>query len=144
MSGWGRWLSVLNFIPEGRAGRLGLTKFDDALRALRFADEGADAVRRAETATHHIVARSDPRAAGARHALARFGIDINAPENRVVLPANLGSPNPTGAVVHSATHTNEYYRQLDALLVQATTRERAIEILDDIRLRLLAGDESLR
>ena len=71
--------------------------------------------------------------------LQRLGIDINDAGNGVFLPARMTSPNPTGAAVHSSLHTNAYYRQVNALLGQTTTRDEALEVLAIVRGQLLSG-----
>ena len=101
--------------------------------------EATGVVRPTGSAAHHIVAGNSPRAAEARTVLQRLGIDINDAGNGVFLPARMTSPNPTGAAVHSSLHTNAYYRQVNALLGQTTTRDEALEVLAIVRGQLLSG-----
>jgi hypothetical protein len=100
---------------------------------------GSGVARPADTAAHHIVAHSDVRADPARRMLAGFGIDINAPENGVFLPRFLTSPNPTGAAVHSTTHTDAYYRTVNEMLGWARNADEARDVLGYIRNQLQAG-----
>lgn len=95
--------------------------------------------RPANSAAHHIVAGGSQRAAPARAALDRFGIDINRSANGVFLPANRAVPNPSGSAVHSTLHTNRYYDEVNRLLGGATTRQEALDVLDYIRGELVAG-----
>jgi hypothetical protein len=90
---------------------------------------------------------SRPESAGrlerrARQMLPEHGIDINAAENGVFLPATATSANPTGAVVHSNLHTHGvegYYQSVNRALEDAESYDEVVEILDDIRQTLLAG-----
>jgi RHS repeat-associated protein len=103
--------------------------------------EAAGVARPAETAAHHIVAASSPRAAAARRALKGAGIGINDARNGVYLPRNSWSANPTGASVHSRIHTDEYYAYVNDLMsgVQRGDHRRATAVLNRIRRELLAG-----
>lgn len=94
-------------------------------------------VRRADTAAHHIVADGDPRAARAVAVLRRFGIDLNSADNGVFLPRFLRSANPDASAVHSLIHTAKYYAAVNALLVEATSRDEARRILNAIATQLL-------
>lgn len=71
--------------------------------------------------------------------LDRFDIDINLADNGVFLPKNRGVRNPSGAAVHSPLHTDGYYRKVNELLERAQTREEALDALEGIRSKLLAG-----
>jgi hypothetical protein len=86
------------------------------------------------------LAMRHPRAALARQALESFGIDINASENVVSLPAFRSSPNPGGATAHiGPTLMNRYYDRVNDLVVNAATREDALRILRDIGVSLQEG-----
>jgi RHS repeat-associated protein len=99
--------------------------------------------RPAETAAHHIVAGGVPAAAPARAVLARFGVHLDEAANGVFLPRFSTSANPTGAMVHSELHSNQYaaqyYARVNQLLGQARTRDKVVETLGYIRDQLLAG-----
>lgn len=101
--------------------------------------EAAGHVRPPNSAAHHIVAGSARKAAPARKALERLGIDINDASNGVFLPAKKSSPNPLGATVHSPLHGNAYYDMVNQRLANVTTRAEAEAALNDIRQILLAG-----
>lgn len=104
-------------------------------------EQGADvaAAHLDSSEAHHMVAGTDRRAGEARAALERFEIDINSADNGVFLPANLGTPNAEGLAVHRAVHTDAYFRAVNALLGQATTRGEVLEALAYVRSRLLSG-----
>lgn len=91
------------------------------------------------TATHHIVAHSDPRAAVARAILAGQGIDIDDAMNGVFLPSNSRVPNPSGANVHSSLHTDVYYKEVNSRLMRAQA-STIPNVLGQIRSELLAGN----
>ncbi|HRI70537.1 MAG TPA: AHH domain-containing protein, partial [Polyangium sp.] len=95
--------------------------------------------RKAGQALHHIVAHGDHRAAGARKKLASLKIDIDEAWNGVFLPATPKSPNPTGAIVHSMLHTDEYYFTVERLLQKAKSRKEGIQVLRKIRESLENG-----
>ncbi|HXH80276.1 AHH domain-containing protein [Nocardioides sp.] len=101
--------------------------------------EAAGVPRPSGSAAHHIVAGSSAKASEARSVLQRFGIDINDANNGVFLPGSSASPNPTGAAVHSKTHTNAYYSGVNSLLSQATTRTDALDALGYVSSKLSSG-----
>jgi len=80
-------------------------------------------------AAHHIVAGNAKAAARAQAVLRAFGIGINSAENGVWLPQS----------VHEGMHTGAYYKEVNRLLAQATSRAEAIEALDAIREGILNG-----
>jgi RHS repeat-associated protein len=88
---------------------------------------------------HHIVAARDRRAAAWRDILTRFGIGLYDAAKGVFLPANRSSPNPNGAAVHSAAHTNAYYEALEEELSAVTSADGVVRVLDNVRRRLLSG-----
>jgi len=67
------------------------------------------------------------------------GVHIDDAVNGVFLPATKKSVNPTGATVHSSMHTRGYNNSVNEMLSNATSRKKAIEILDQIRQTLLSG-----
>ena len=89
--------------------------------------------------THHIVASNAESAAPARAVLERFGIGIDDASNGVFLPANHAAHNPAGRAIHSNLHTRAYYEVTNDALSQASSREEALEILDNLRQGLLEG-----
>lgn len=80
-------------------------------------------LKRSESA-HHLVAVNDPRAARAREAMARFGLDVN-------------DPRINGAVVrrkvHDRMHTDKYYEYVEERVGKAKSRDEALRRLDRIR-----------
>ncbi|MFD8230331.1 AHH domain-containing protein [Streptomyces sp. NPDC059696] len=101
--------------------------------------EASGLTRPVETAAHHIVASTSPKAAAARQQLAKFGIDINDASNGVFLPRGSTSANPTGASVHSRIHTNEYYAYVNDLIGGARSASEARDVLDHVRRQLQGG-----
>ncbi|WP_405618248.1 polymorphic toxin-type HINT domain-containing protein [Streptomyces sp. NBC_00076] len=101
--------------------------------------EASGVTRPAETAAHHIVASTSPKAAAARQQLARFGIDINDASNGVFLPRGSASVNPSGASVHSRIHTNDYYANVNNLIGGARNASEARDVLEHLRRQLQGG-----
>ncbi|WP_340558756.1 polymorphic toxin-type HINT domain-containing protein [Streptomyces sp. GSL17-111] len=97
------------------------------------------AARPAESAAHHIVASTSPKAAAARQRLASFGIDINDASNGVFLPRGSKSANPTGASVHSRIHTNDYYAYVNKMIGGARNAKEARDVLQHLRGQLQDG-----
>lgn len=99
--------------------------------------EAVGKVRPPNSAAHHVVAGTDPRAAQARAILQRDGIDINEAANGVFLPKNSKFAAPP-VQTHSTVHTNRYYDEVNLELSRAapgTVRD----VLADIEQRLLNG-----
>ncbi|MFE9439628.1 polymorphic toxin-type HINT domain-containing protein [Streptomyces sp. NPDC006602] len=101
--------------------------------------EASGVTRPADTAAHHIVASTSPKAAAARQQLAKFGIDINDAGNGVFLPRGSASANPTGASVHSRIHTNDYYAYVNDLIGGARNANEARDVLGHIQRQLQGG-----
>ncbi|MCP3820578.1 DNRLRE domain-containing protein [Streptomyces sp. A3M-1-3] len=101
--------------------------------------EASGVTRPAETAAHHIVASTSPKAAAARQQLAKFGIDINDAGNGVFLPRGSASVNPSGASVHSRIHTNDYYANVNNLIGGARNASEARDVLGHLRRQLQGG-----
>jgi len=96
-------------------------------------------VRPADTAAHHIVASTSPKAAPARAQLDSFGIDINDSDNGVYLPRGSASSNPQGMAVHSRVHTNLYYDNVNEMMSWAQNADQARDVLGYIRNQLQSG-----
>ncbi|MFD8500999.1 AHH domain-containing protein [Amycolatopsis sp. NPDC059657] len=111
---------------------------NDMQRAMRA--QNSRWTRPTQADAHHIVPGGSPKSAYARSVLDRFGIKTNTAPNGVYLPSNLKSPNPDFSAVHSTVHSNMYYTAINRLLSQATSKERALEILEYIRTMLLSGE----
>lgn len=108
-------------------------------RALGKALEAAGHTRPAGSAAHHIVAGNAESAAPARTVLERFEIGIDDAANGVFLPTNHAALNPAGRAIHSNLHTRAYYEVTNDALSQASSRDEALEILDNLRQGLLEG-----
>ena len=93
--------------------------FDDKLRkALIKAGKLPDLVHKYQA--HHIVAKGARRARRAIHILKALGIDIDDPANGVFLPASEKDKRKgklTSAFVHNQVHTNVYYANVTAEIV---------------------------
>ena len=100
--------------------------------------EAAGVVRPPDTDAHHIVAFSDPRAAGIRRMLEKWSIDINSPENGVFLPNKPGSTAPGS--YHPRLNNKEYHNQIDRDFLGVSSRQEALDILQRIREQLLNGN----
>ncbi|MCA9041112.1 MAG: AHH domain-containing protein [Planctomycetaceae bacterium] len=88
-------------------------------------------------AAHHITAHGDERAAKSRAILKKFNIDLDSAENGVFLPGNKTVAAGTGLPAHSTIHTRDYYRAVEEKLLKATSREEAVDYLEEIRNQLL-------
>ncbi|MGH2487320.1 MAG: AHH domain-containing protein [Ktedonobacterales bacterium] len=101
----------------------------------------AGVTRPPNTAAHHIVAWNDPRAGADRAILTANHIGVDDAENGVFLPRFQTSPNPSGNQVHSTTHTNLYFQEVDRRISAAAPRG-AVAIkaaLAQIAIELQAG-----
>ncbi|MEZ5463472.1 RHS repeat-associated core domain-containing protein [Dokdonella sp.] len=78
---------------------------------------------------HHIVAQGAKIAAPARAVLTRFGINVHEASNGAFLLASQ----------HAGLHTTRYYKAVNNILSQATTRQEALQMLAAIRQGLQAG-----
>ncbi len=87
-------------------------------------------------AAHHIVAGKAANAEGARQILEKFDIDINHSGNGVFLPTKKGVSD---AAYHPSLHTDVYYQNVERRLKEATSRDEALSILNDIATELQEG-----
>jgi hypothetical protein len=115
--------------------RLGLP----SSRVLAKNMEALGVTRPLDSAAHHIVAGSARAATAARAKLKALGIDINDAANGVFLPKNSQVANPSGAAVHSTLHTRAYYQSVERLLLGASSKDEALEVLSFIRTQLQRG-----
>jgi hypothetical protein len=99
--------------------------------------EAAGQTRPAGSAAHHIVPYGDRRAVGLRTTLDNLGIDINSADNGVFLPQVPGSTAP--GAYHPSLNSDAYHEQLRLDLLGVESRQRALDILNDIRSQLLNG-----
>lgn len=80
---------------------------------------------------HHIVAKADERAQGARDKLKELGIDVNDPRyNGVAIPRE----------VHYKLNNETYHKEVERALNGAKTKEDAERILNELRDALVGGD----
>ena len=88
--------------------------------------------------THHIVAGNHPGAAKARAALEKFNIDINGVANGVFLRNTEATrAGATQGVRHETLNNRtSYYLYVEEQLNAATSREEAIQKLQEIRHNL--------
>lgn len=91
--------------------------------------------------THHIVAQGDRRAELNRFHAGSLGFNVSDPANTVVLPANRGSTNDSGATVHSTMHTDDYYDYVEERVLSQTDYEGVKREVEMIGRRLLDGDD---
>lgn len=94
-------------------------------------------MRRAGEAAHHIVAKGAERAAPARAALERVGVQIDEAVNGVFLPATRGAVGD--AINHLTMHTKAYYDSVNEATRNVQTRQQAIEVLKRIGEGLKEG-----
>jgi len=105
-----------------------------------------------DTAGHHIAAATEPRAEKALRILLAYDISPNDEANGVNLPRfarhtpHSSMPN---AISHAETHTNDYYGNVEVVLlnvadVPGATREDVVKGLRDIGRRLQAGTFPIR
>ena len=67
-----------------------------------------------------------------------FGIDRNDPANGILLPNDAESP--LKGSLHLGGHTQEYYNTVEQRMMQATTREEALEVLQSLKEDLYSGE----
>ena len=98
------------------------SRLDRAMRAKGL-------VRYANTAAHHIVARTAQKATIARRILKKFKIDVDSADNGVYLSTNF----------HQGLHTNQCYAKVERLLSAATTKEEVVAVSSFIGSELQKG-----
>jgi hypothetical protein len=82
-----------------------------------------------KNAAHHIVAGNAAKAEEARRILTKFGIDINDVANGAFLEAGY----------HSELHTNKYYEEVNRRLRGINSKEKTLEVLEQISEELIDG-----
>jgi len=131
--------------PRNKAYQDELAKLNDALKANKGKDEIRDIVkarrgatsahskqlgdnmtaagktRPKNTAAHHMVASTDPRAATSRSILKAEGIDFNDAANGVFLKTSSKYATPP-AITHSVIHTNKYFAEVERRLIVAQAK----------------------
>ncbi len=98
------------------------------------------------TASHHIVALTDPRAKQALEILMKWGIGFNDEANGINLPRykkHVPHGSMPDAIAHSQIHTEDYHENVIFLLTEvdsiATSRNDITEVLREIAMDLQAG-----
>jgi len=81
----------------------------------------AGKTRPSNTAAHHMVASTDPRAATSRAILKSEGIDFNDAVNGVFLKTSKAHAAPP-AITHSVIHTNKYFAEVERRLLAAQAK----------------------
>ena len=89
-------------------------------------------------AAHHVVEGSDPSALKSRELLKKFNVNINAPENGILLPENMETSIYKGTV-HKTHHTKGYSSYVYEKIKDAKSREELIIKLQDIKSDLYSG-----
>lgn len=92
-------------------------------------------------AAHHIIEGKDAAASASRKLLEKFKIDINAPENGILLPTS-NSSIYKGAV-HKTGHSPKYSKYVYSKLKGAKDRNECIRILTEIKHELYEGKLTL-
>ncbi len=118
------------------------------LRKNMFAVMDPEDVRIAEgfggTAAHHIIEGNDKSmfAEKSRKLLKKFDIDINAPENGILLPTD--EKSIFKGIQHKTNHSKEYSEAVYLRLKEAKNKKEAIEIMQEIKHDLYNGKLTLK
>lgn len=94
-------------------------------------------------AAHHVIEGSDISAQKSRELLKRFNININSPENGILLPENTESSIYKGAI-HKTQHTKEYSEYIYNQIKDVSTRDEMITKLIDLKHDLYSGKLNLQ
>lgn len=94
-------------------------------------------------AAHHVIEGSDISAQKSRELLKRFNININSPENGILLPENTESSIYKGAI-HKTHHTKAYSDYVYNQIKNVKTRDEIIAKLIDIKHDLYSGKLNLQ
>lgn len=94
------------------------------------------------TAAHHVIEGTDKYAANSRAILKRFNININAPENGILLPD--GENSIYKGCMHRTSHTPEYSEYVYNKVKDAQTRDELIALLSEIKHELYNGKLNLQ
>jgi hypothetical protein len=94
------------------------------------------------TAAHHVIEGTDKYAAKSRAILKKFNININAPENGILLPD--GENSIYKGCMHRTRHTPEYSEYVYNKVKDAQTRDELIALLSEIKHELYNGKLSLQ
>lgn len=88
-------------------------------------------------AAHHVVPGDDPRAKACRKILEKFKIDINSPENGILLPEK--SNSIFKGTLHKTGHSDHYIKSVYVRLKDCKSKEEAVEALYQIKYDLYNG-----
>jgi A nuclease family of the HNH/ENDO VII superfamily with conserved AHH len=141
-------VTVLPFIPGTAVRRIGKYAFIPGEFVQKLSADLANSLKKADIPNPYPVAAQAHHifpvhlwGSELAHRLRNWGIDLNAAENGMWLPA----ADYAGrlAPIHRGGHTKAYYEWVEDLLNQATTREDALRILEDIKDQLERGIRGL-
>ena len=94
------------------------------------------------TAAHHVIEGTDKYAAKSRAILRKFNININAPENGILLPD--GENSIYKGCMHRTSHTPEYSEYVYDKIKDAKSRDELIAFLLEIKHELYQGKLNLQ
>jgi hypothetical protein len=94
------------------------------------------------TAAHHVIEGSDKAAVRSRIILKKFGININAPENGILLPD--GKNSIYKGSMHRTSHTPEYSEYVYNKVKDVKSKDELIATLTEIKHELYSGKLNLQ
>lgn len=94
------------------------------------------------TAAHHVIEGADKSAVQSRAILKKYGININAPENGILLPD--GENSIYKGSRHITSHTEEYSKYVYSKIKDAKSKDDLIASLLDIKHELYTGKLNLQ
>ena len=94
------------------------------------------------TAAHHVIEGSDKAAEQSRAILKKFGININAPENGILLPDSKSSIYK--GCRHQTSHTEDYSKYVYNKIKDSKTKDDLIASLMEIKHELYSGKLNLQ
>lgn len=94
------------------------------------------------TAAHHVIEGTDKYATKSRAILKKFNININAPENGILLPD--GENSIYKGCMHRTSHTPEYSGYVYDKIKDAKSRDELIALLSEIKYELYQGKLNLQ
>lgn len=86
---------------------------------------------------HHIIEGTDPAAEASRNILKKFGININAPENGILLPSDENSIYKGSQ--HLTSHTKEYSDYVLGKIKGVSSKDELIAKLQEVKHELYEG-----
>lgn len=94
------------------------------------------------TAAHHVIEGSDKAAVQSRAILQKYGININAPENGILLPD--GENSIYKGSRHITSHTEEYSKYVYSKIKDVKCKDDLIASLIEIKHELYTGELNLQ